>query len=84
MEPGGGGGGGERYDIDFQVLRPSPVSDPGVDCYSLVGSNFVDNGRPNDPVHRVDRCIIILCMMYHRERRFLYSLVTWWDSSLIM
>ena len=52
------GGGGERYDIDFQVLRRSPVSDPGVDCYSLVGSNFIDNGRPNDPPHRVDRCIV--------------------------
>ena len=41
------GGGGERYDIDFQVLRPSPVSDPGVDCYSLVGSNLIENGRPD-------------------------------------
>ena len=52
------GGVAQRYDIDFQVLRPSPVSDPGVDCYSLVGSNFVANGRPNDPVHQVDRCIV--------------------------
>ena len=46
------GGGGERYDIDFQVLRQSPVSDPGVDCYSLVGSNLIENGQP------VDRCIL--------------------------
>ena len=41
------GGGRERYDIDFQVLRPSPVSDPGVDCYTLVGSNLIEDGRPD-------------------------------------
>ena len=55
MEPGASF---ERYDIDFQVLRQSPISDPGVDCYSLVGSNFVANGQPNDPVHQVDGCIV--------------------------
>ena len=42
----------DRYDIDFQILRPSPVSDPGVDCYSLVGSNLIENRQSND------RCIV--------------------------
>ena len=41
------GGDGERYDIDFQVLRLSPVSDPEFDCYNLVGSNLIENGRPD-------------------------------------
>ena len=42
-------GGGDRYDIDFQVLRRLP---PDSDCYSLVGSNLIEDGRP------VDGCIM--------------------------
>ena len=45
------GGGGERYTIEFQVLRPSAVSNP-VQCYSLVGSNRIQGRRPNN------RCIV--------------------------
>ena len=41
----------DRYDIYFEVWRPT-----GTDgCYSLVGSNFVDNGAPGN-VHNVRCC----------------------------
>ena len=38
-------GSDERYDIYFEVWRST-----GVDgCYSIVGSNFVNNGDPDIP-----------------------------------
>ena len=47
-------GNNDRYDIYFEVWRPT-----GTDgCYSLVGSNFVDNGAPGN-VHNVRACVVI-------------------------
>ena len=42
MQPGGNPDR-ERYDINFQVLRPSSE---GVRCYDEVGSNFLNDGQP--------------------------------------
>ena len=44
----------QNYDIYFQVWRPTGASG----CYSLVGSNFVDNGNPGS-VHNVRRCVVL-------------------------
>ena len=47
-------GDNDGYDIYFEVWRPT-----GTDgCYSLVGSNVVDNGAPGN-IHNVRACIVI-------------------------
>ena len=50
-----GGGAEEQYDIDFRVFRPS--SD-GVGCYDLIGSNFLDDGDPDD-TGDLDHCLVL-------------------------
>ena len=53
MQPGGNL---QRYDINFQVLRPSPVS-ADVTRYSVVGSNRITNGQPEASPLNLGRCI---------------------------
>ena len=43
-----------EYDIYFEVWRPTDT----IGCYSLVGSNFVDNGAPGN-IHNVRACVVI-------------------------
>ena len=50
------GGRLDRYDITFQVFRPSPV---GVGCYDLIGSNLLDDGVPGDTGTNIDRCVVL-------------------------
>ena len=47
-------GNKDRYDIYFEVWRPTDTDG----CYSLVGSNFVNNGAPGN-VHNVRACVVI-------------------------
>ncbi len=44
----------DQYDIYFEVWRPTDTDG----CYSLVGSNFVNNGIAAN-VHNVRSCIVI-------------------------
>ena len=48
-------GDGDGYDIYFEVWRPMDTNG----CYTLVGSNFVNNGVPGEDVHNVRSCIVI-------------------------
>ena len=50
------GGRLDRYDITFQVFRPSTV---GVGCYDMVGSNFLNDGQPGVTGGNIDHCVAL-------------------------
>ena len=52
------GGGNEEYELELQVLRPLPVDQDDIQCFSLVG-NYSQTGRPNFPPDDINRCILI-------------------------
>ena len=51
-------GGNELYELEFQVLRPLPVDQNDIQCFSLVGM-YSQIGIPNFPPDNIDRCIVI-------------------------
>ena len=48
----------EIYELELQVLRPLPVDQNDIQCFSLVGS-YSQTGGPNFPPGDIDRCILI-------------------------
>ena len=54
------GGNSERdlYELELQVLRPLPVDQNDIQCFSLVGS-YSQTGGPNFPPDDINRCILI-------------------------
>ena len=48
----------QPYELELQVLRPLPVEQDDILCFSLVGT-YSQRGRPDSPPHNIDRCIVI-------------------------
>ena len=46
------------YELELQVLRPLPVEQDDIQCFSVVG-NYSQTGGPNFPPDDIDRCILI-------------------------
>ena len=57
MQPGGNPDR-DIYELELQVLRPLPVDQNDIQCFSLVGS-YSQTGGPNFPPDDIDRCILI-------------------------
>ena len=48
----------DRYELELQVLRPLPVGQDDIQCFSVVGM-YSQTGGPNSPPANIDRCIVI-------------------------
>ena len=57
MQPGGNPNN-DIYELEIQVLRPLPVGQDDILCFSLVGM-YSQTGGPNSPPANIDRCIVI-------------------------
>ena len=57
MQPGGNPDR-DIYELELQVLRPLPVDQNDIQCFSVVGS-YSQTGGPNFPPDDIDRCILI-------------------------
>ena len=56
MQPGGNVN--DEYELELQVLRPLPVDQDNIQCFSLVGMYSTTEG-PNFPPDNINRCILI-------------------------
>ena len=54
----GGNPVNDVYELELQVLRPLPVDQDDIQCFSLVGS-YSQTGGPNFPPDDINRCILI-------------------------
>ena len=54
----GGNPDNDLYELELQVLRPLPVDQNNIQCFSVVGS-YSQTGGPNSPPDNIDFCILI-------------------------
>ena len=54
----GGNPVNDVYELELQVLRPLPVDQNNIQCFSVVGS-YSQTGGPNFPPDDINRCILI-------------------------
>ena len=54
----GGNPNNHIYELEFQVLKPLPVDEEDIQCFSLVGMYSQTQG-PNFPPDNINRCILL-------------------------